>query len=132
MPSTSSPLSTIFYQEKVAMLRALEGEQPILCVVGGVGFSFKLLQIMRFEKISSIPRIEHCNTHIRDVTDDECLLYCSLMFPLLYLFYFWKLRFDSSLEDLQKSDAHPPATPQVLNIGRQVTTLPKVAATCPR
>ncbi|KAG3275923.1 PDZ and LIM domain 5, transcript variant X13 [Ictidomys tridecemlineatus] len=42
-----------------------------------------------------------------------------------------KAKFDSSLEDLPKSEPHPPATPQVLNIGRQVATLLKVATTCP-
>lgn len=55
----------------VATLKALEGEQPILCVGGGVGFSFNLLQIMKFKKISTILRIEHYNIHLRDVTDDE-------------------------------------------------------------
>ncbi|XP_008576080.1 PREDICTED: LOW QUALITY PROTEIN: PDZ and LIM domain protein 5-like [Galeopterus variegatus] len=40
-----------------------------------------------------------------------------------------KAKFDSSLEDLPKSGPHPPATPQVLNIGSQVATLSKVATT---
>nr|XP_023409002.1 PDZ and LIM domain protein 5 isoform X3 [Loxodonta africana] len=40
-----------------------------------------------------------------------------------------KAKFDSSLEDLHKSGPHPPAIPQVLNIGSQVATLSKIATT---
>ncbi|XP_004387065.1 PDZ and LIM domain protein 5 isoform X9 [Trichechus manatus latirostris] len=40
-----------------------------------------------------------------------------------------KAKFDSSLEYLPESGPHPPATPQVLNIGSQVATLSKIATT---
>ncbi|XP_045140266.1 PDZ and LIM domain protein 5 [Echinops telfairi] len=40
-----------------------------------------------------------------------------------------KAKFNSSLDDLPKSGPHPPAAPQVLNIGSQVATLSKIATT---
>lgn len=125
-----SPVSIIFYYIEVVMLKNLGENSPYFVVAEVLVF---VLTICRCE----VKKKKQCsqnwtNRHLKDGIDDKCLLYFSLLFPLPYIFYFWKLRFDSSLEDLPKSGPHPPATPQVLTIGSQVAILSKVATTYSR